>query len=625
MSPRFIFLKKNAFFSFFCLFFEGITRERINMAKNQDKPHRKVFIGFLGAGSYTVCNYYFDSVEDRICNVRHVQEAIVRHECQGWTENDRILIFLTKDAKDNNWEDGEFDARDRDYNTIPPIEIEPGKKNKWGLRHQLIKAAKGIGNDEDESTAVDKKIFPESIITPISLDCEGFSEAEIWHIFSRINENIQDEDEIYFDFTSGFRSLPMLGMVLLTYLKNTKNVTIGQIYYGAFEKMGPAVKVKTMPVDDRNAPVLRLKSFSDIMDFSTAAGIFGKYGNGLMLVDKITDWTKSIRAQKLSPHNGENSILKSLDELRSALNRLTLDLQTCRGMDVVEAGIFDTKNKWFGNYSNASNNPEYKALSPILDLIRIKFEKFNPKRDVRNGFVAAEWCCDNSMYQQSVTFLQETIVTYGAVEIGLKYDIFSHRKLVEKYLLKNRDSYGNEKGWEDYLDELAESGNLVDEKEVICKRMSSIPEKLCDVYDSLTSLRNDLNHCGFLTSQNLKGGADQQNQKSRSIVSSVKDAINTIREEGFKNNIKDTDDIVASSLMKELPNEWSEEEKNDIMDKFFTATQKRNSLLNSVLRLKNKYHKEDALASNAEDVEIRCKDLLEKVQKILNEKDLMND
>ena len=580
------------------------------MAKNQDKPHRKVFVSFLGTTGYTVCNYYFDgNVEDRICNVRHVQEAIVRHECGTWTEKDKIVILLTEKARKANWISGLFNDREEDKNTEPPIKKGD---HKWGLQEQLCKWVKE--ND-----------LPESVIEDVDLPNEGFSEEEIWDLFNTIESKVEKGDEIYFDFTSGFRSLPILGIVLLTYLKNTKNITIGEIYYGAFEKMGMSQVVKEMPVNDRNAPVLRLKSFSDIMDFSTAAGIFGKYGNGLMLVDKITDWTKSIRAQKLSSNDGENSILKSLDELRSALNRLTLDLQTCRGMDVVEAGIFDTKNKWFGNYSNASNNPEYKALSPILDLIRIKFEKFNPKRDVRNGFVAAEWCCDNSMYQQSVTFLQETIVTYGVEEIRLRYDILSHRTLVEKYLLKNRDSYGNEKGWEDYLNELAESGNLVGEKEAVCKRLRSIPEKLCDVYDSLTSLRNDLNHCGFLTSRNLKGGVDQQNQKFSSIVSSVKEAINTIREEGFKNNIKDPDDIVASSLMKDLPNEWSEEEKNDIMEKFFTATQKRNSLLNSVLRLENKYHKEDALASNTEDVEIRCKDFLEKVQKILNEKDLAND
>ena len=41
MGPKFFFLKKKCLFDFFCLFFESIKREKINMVKDQDKPHRK--------------------------------------------------------------------------------------------------------------------------------------------------------------------------------------------------------------------------------------------------------------------------------------------------------------------------------------------------------------------------------------------------------------------------------------------------------------------------------------------------------------------------------------------------------------------------------------------------------
>ena len=194
------------------------------MAKEKDsvnKPNRKVFISFLGTTGYTVCNYYFDDdVQNRVCNVRHVQEAIVRHECGAWTEKDKVMIFLTDKARKTNWESGKFGEKETDDKTNPPIKAGD---DKWGLQKQLLKWA-------------EEKGLPESVIEDVNLPNEGFSEEEIWGLFNTIENKVEKGDEIYFDFTSGFRSLPMLGIVLLTYLKNTKDIVIGEIYYGALKK-----------------------------------------------------------------------------------------------------------------------------------------------------------------------------------------------------------------------------------------------------------------------------------------------------------------------------------------------------------------------------------------------------
>src|SRR5690606_16601888 len=85
---------------------------------------------------------------------------------------------------------------------------------------------------------------------------EGFSSEEIWSIFQKIVDNVHTGDIIYLDITHAFRSIPMLGMVLLNYLKALHRIEVKAIYYGAFEKLGFAGQVQKMEIEERNAPIL---------------------------------------------------------------------------------------------------------------------------------------------------------------------------------------------------------------------------------------------------------------------------------------------------------------------------------------------------------------------------------
>ena len=571
-----------------------------NTAEN--RSGRKVFIGFLGAGSYTVCNYYFDSLEDRVCNVRHVQEAIVRHECRDWTENDRILIFLTEAARANNWEDGEFAKNEEDSKTAPPI---VAGNDKWGLHHQLVKAARGIGNDEDESTAIDRKFFPESIITPVSLDCEGFSETEIWKIFSCINDNVNNNDEIYFDFTSGFRSLPMLGMVLLTYLKNTKNVTIGQIYYGAFEKMGPSPVVKTMPVDERNAPVLRLKSFSDIMDFSNAANVFDKYGNSLLLCDMIDRiWVK--RSNDSSEFALE--MKKMMKPLSTNLERITRMLQTCRGLEIVNGDNVKNVRTCIKNIieNDTEKNGPRRALDPILKMIESRFAEFSDSKNLQNGIVAAKWCFDNGMTQQCITIMQEMIVSICMDAIGMDYTCKDDREMI-----------GTTLQWIGGKDI-----NVTEENKKARLELENVfsPDKMKAVggaYSSLSEVRNDVNHAGFKL---------DVNQRASGKFKIGKDAFKDLSD-GFENNlpllkelsefVKEDDDGVLKKLDEELSlkaPKISENDKEEILDAWKTIRAKTDFLS---MRLQQLQLGDNIMTRPAGLIENECLKYLNIVQDLL--------
>ncbi|WP_288800746.1 TIGR02221 family CRISPR-associated protein [uncultured Fibrobacter sp.] len=449
----------------------------------KDPKNRKVFICFLGTNNYVLCNYCFGNKEENHCvkNVRFVQEAIVRHEFTGWTKNDRIFVFLTDAAKKANWVDGKPSDKDDDEKAkeLPNSKWGWQGGEKWGLETQLKKLAK-------------EGLFPEEIIVPVDVEDDSFSEEAFWSLFNKINEQIEPNDEIYLDFTSGFRSLSMFGMVLLTYLKNTKNVSIGEIYYGAFEKLGPVPKVKEMPVEERNAPVLKLKEFSTIMDFSNAANAFVNYGNGRQLCDAIQQWTNTNRAHKIDPE-----LTKNLQDLANVIKKMTDDLQTCRGYEICtpsDTGALSKLQQWVEQNSKTT---QYRALGPIVDSIQEKYQEFSNNNGVLNGFKAAKWCLEHGMYQQSVTFFQESIVTHYTKKVGMIPEAKDHRKVIELFLTDPKN--GEDSKWKVEFKELENDGFLfVDNPNDVKDKIASIPKQVGSFYKSLTSIRNDFNHAGFL-------------------------------------------------------------------------------------------------------------------------------
>ena len=165
---------------------------------------RKVFLSFLGTGNYKECKYVCqEKGESKI--VKYVQEAILDLYAKDFSKNDIAYIFLTKDAEEKHWE----------------------------------KLMDKIG----------EKPFSIQAITNVP---EGYSEIEIWNIFQILYDKLEEEDEVILDVTHGFRSLPMLGIVLLNYARSLKKIKIQHILYGAFESLGPAYNIEERIPDPEN-------------------------------------------------------------------------------------------------------------------------------------------------------------------------------------------------------------------------------------------------------------------------------------------------------------------------------------------------------------------------------------
>lgn len=321
---------------------------------------RKVFISFLGTNNYIETTYSFPN--GMLSKpVRFIQEALIENECSKWTDNDKIIIFCTAGAEELNWVDN--------GQTSSQEEIE-----KIGLEHRL-KDLLGI----KFNSLVCKRSIP-----------EGFSEEEIWDIFDRVYQELEDNDEIYFDVTHAFRSIPLFSTILFNYAHFMKHTNVVSIKYGAFEKLGPAFKVRKMPIEERVAPIIDLINLVSLQQCTDIANSFVKYGRIESIDKALTDSELKHKLQDI------NTSIENFD-----ISLLTNNLTKIRdGSDIIKI-----KN----NVKFVNRLPVPSPIKKIINKIDLELTDFEAKSTNKNIKAAIDWAIKYKMLTQAYTLGQEYI------------------------------------------------------------------------------------------------------------------------------------------------------------------------------------------------------------------------
>ena len=108
---------------------------------------------------------------------------------------------------------------------------------------------------------------------------------------------------------------------------------------------------------------------------------------------------------------------------------------------------------------------------------------------IDNCIKAAWWCFHRGLYQQAITFVEESAITFFCRRHNIPINDPQKRELVTKaaYYITNEIS---ETDWK-----------VSDEEMSIIKVLYSDPllknKSMIDVYFAVVDLRNDVNHCGF--------------------------------------------------------------------------------------------------------------------------------
>jgi len=401
-----------------------------------------LYLSFLGTNDYLEAIYHFN---DQKKQTRFIQEATVGFLCQDWTDEDKIIIFNTADAKKNNWFDGGF------------------ANSSKGLKSCL------------EALSLKPTIHGIDIPT-------GATESEIWSIFNIVLNQIKENDVVVFDITHAFRSIPMLAIVILNYAKVIKKIHLSGIYYGAFETICPAPLVKEKPIEQRLAPVFNLTAFDELLSWSMALDRFMSTGDA----SATASLAKITSLPILKETKGQDKAAKATDNLAKKLEEFSQAIASCRGKKI-SATADQLKKSIAACLALDSIN---SALLPMLKDLDGRLSQFK-NNPVSDGFHAVRWCIDHNLIQQGYTFLQESIITWIAAEFSLDYKVRDNRRIVSQALAISHKNFPENK-WEK---------PACDHPDIVNKCLNIIRNKpsLADIYEQITQRRNDINHSGMVS------------------------------------------------------------------------------------------------------------------------------
>lgn len=364
---------------------------------------------------------------------RYIQEALVKIERDA-----EVIVLLTEKSMISNWE---------------------GKSEVFKFSKEKIGEADNLRNILDKRNAnyKDIRIF------------DGSNNEEIWKNFNIIFDELDPRDEIYIDITHSFRSIPIMIMAVINYAKFVKNIEIKGIYYGAFAAKKDGV-----------APIIDLSLFNTLTDWTIATENFLRAGDSKKLVELIHTAIEPI----LSKTKGKDKEAKNMSDLKKELNKFSKQLYTLRGKKINKTSY---KLKCILESITKTNIQSLIPFYEILDQIYMKVKPYRKNDLVWNIFYTSKLCRDFNMIQQSATFLVENIINYISLKANTELYSIKERRDIANIITGANKSY-------EY-----KSKRNYDEKYkgIYEKVIVYITDDLVKLYNSLSNLRNDLNHAGF--------------------------------------------------------------------------------------------------------------------------------
>jgi CRISPR-associated Csx2 family protein len=411
---------------------------------------RKLF-SFLGTGKYEPCYYYLTVGNKKINdnNYRcYIQESLTNLLPKIDKQLDEIVIFITDEAWEANWI-----KNNNDKYVLP------------GLKDTL------------------EKYKGEYTVTSVKIP-SGESEQELWQIFDRMFDQINPKDEIILDITHSFRSIPIIGTIILNYAKFVKGCDIGGIYYGAVEALCPPWELKNMPIEDRYCPVFNLTSFVELLDWTVGIDKFVSTGDVRQVASLIDIERK--RFGRLGEYDKANFF----KHLKTSIYSYTNSIATCRGKELSKRAL-DLKSK----LEEITDSPELvhiKPIKPLLEKMSTELKTYT-NNEHNNMLKVVKWCCEHNLIQQGITILQEGVVTFLCERYGLNPNDEDREIINQAAAIKKLSDMNSEKT------PLERWGKEARQNEHLVNQLldDEYFNKAAKFLGSMVDTRNDINHGGW--------------------------------------------------------------------------------------------------------------------------------
>lgn len=322
----------------------------------------RVFISFLGLGSHTpVDGYGYIKVNYQLGGHQYPthfsQAAVLAYH--DWRSFDRIVLLETKESHARH-------------------------------HHLLFNDPLLTGLSADD----------ERVRTPDFLDADTQDETSFWSWFGHLLQAIDEGDEVIFDFTHGFRSVPIIFATAISFIERARPFHLLHAYYGY------------VPHKSTDGTIVDLSPFFAINRWANALSALVDSADASQLA-KLVDRPESAAFPSLRGA-----------ELADALNGLTTAMK-----DVHVNQIAERAQTAMQVVQAKKGEADTEAEHLLLDLVANKFTRLSEhvgsgKYDqpyFKAQTTLAGLLIDHGMHMQAYTVMRETIASIGMLGVATEH------------------------------------------------------------------------------------------------------------------------------------------------------------------------------------------------------------
>jgi CRISPR-associated DxTHG motif protein len=330
--------------------------------------------------------------------------------------------------------------------------------------------------------------IPSTPITIVDIP-DGKCEDEIWDIFSIVTDSVHENDDIIFDITHGFRSLPFIALLSIAYLREIKPFSLSGVVYGAFEAR-ETIHLESGKEISR-APVFDLTRFVSIFDWMAGVRSFLHHADAGVLeqmVNQISDEEFS----QIQSRKGT----KPLMDLLGPMSTYAASVRLSRPVEAMKTAYSIQERFEAATGAIKKHTP---VLTPLLSKIS-EIEHFAlPEPNILTAAVIQKQRdliqvqLEMGLYQQAVTLGREWMVTVLLFAAGAG----------EEWLKKEtrNEAENSLSGAEKVLSTQSKAQSLRNDKEKprfldwFCSHVSW--KEMTGIWSRTSQMRNELAHCGM--------------------------------------------------------------------------------------------------------------------------------
>lgn len=360
------------------------------------------------------------------------------------------------------------------------------------------------GASESNWEALQKRLNGKVSLKPIKNIPERNSPEDIWSIFQQVTNCLQDGDSVIFDITHSFRSVPVVALIAVSYLRVVRKVKIDGLLYGAFEAKNK---------ETNETPTFDLLPIVSLLEWTTATDQFIKTGNGEALASLL--------------HSSDSE----RENLAASIKGIAQGLQLLRPMDVMRESAFLPDRIKEATPIVSQSVPPFESLLERVEKDYGNFGLANPEDYTANSKFSLirqlkmiEWYDEKDQTVQALSVAREWLPSLLCYHFEIDPLDKANREEMELLLAggTRKGSNGVPDRKSTYLDQWLE----------ISKKTRTQLTNLWGGQSNLANLRNDVLHAGF-----------RKNPKSAKKI------------------LEETKKIIKE--LKEIAKEWKLTENND--------------------------------------------------------------